>query len=66
MKMHYKVSGMTCAACSARVEKVSRQISGVLTLSIQESLNVIVRTPAVDGLFASIKWLRFSRHFPKR
>ena len=29
MKIHYRVNGMTCAACSARVEKVSRQISGV-------------------------------------
>ena len=29
MKKHYRVAGMTCAACSARVEKVSRQIPGV-------------------------------------
>jgi len=29
MELKFKVSGMTCAACSARVEKVTRQISGV-------------------------------------
>ena len=29
MKTQYRVTGMTCAACSARVEKVSRQIPGV-------------------------------------
>ena len=29
MKMKFQVSGMTCAACSARVEKVAKQIKGV-------------------------------------
>ena len=29
MKMKLQVSGMTCAACSARVEKVSREVTGV-------------------------------------
>ena len=29
MILNFKVTGMTCAACSARVEKVTRQISGV-------------------------------------
>ena len=29
MKLKFIVTGMTCAACSARVEKVTRQISGV-------------------------------------
>ena len=29
MKLRFAVTGMTCAACSARVEKVTRSISGV-------------------------------------
>ena len=29
MKLKFHVTGMTCAACSARVEKVTRQVSGV-------------------------------------
>ena len=29
MKLKFNVTGMTCAACSARVEKVSTQVSGV-------------------------------------
>lgn len=29
MVINFKVTGMTCAACSARVEKVTRQITGV-------------------------------------
>jgi len=29
MKLRFQVTGMTCAACSARVEKVSREIPGV-------------------------------------
>ena len=29
MRLQFKVSGMTCAACSARVEKVSSQVAGV-------------------------------------
>ena len=29
MKLQFDVTGMTCAACSARVEKVSRAVSGV-------------------------------------
>lgn len=29
MELKFKISGMTCAACSARVEKVASQVSGV-------------------------------------
>ena len=29
MRMKLNVTGMTCAACSARVEKVSRAVAGV-------------------------------------
>ena len=29
MRVRFEVAGMTCAACSARVEKVTRAVSGV-------------------------------------
>ena len=29
MKLKFSVTGMTCAACSARVEKVTNQLAGV-------------------------------------
>ena len=29
MKLKFTVTGMTCAACSARVEKVTKQVPGV-------------------------------------
>ena len=29
MKLKFNVTGMTCAACSARVEKVTRAVAGV-------------------------------------
>ncbi len=34
MKIKFQVSGMTCAACSARVEKVSSQVPGVQKVEV--------------------------------
>ena len=34
MKLKFNVTGMTCAACSARVEKVSRAIAGVSKVEV--------------------------------
>ncbi len=34
MKLKFDVTGMTCAACSARVEKVTRGISGVIKAEV--------------------------------
>lgn len=34
MQLKFNVSGMTCAACSARVEKVTQQIDGVNTVEV--------------------------------
>lgn len=45
MKYKYNVSGMTCAACSARVEKVTRQVSGVLRADV----NLLAGTMVVDA-----------------
>ena len=34
MELKFKVSGMTCAACSARVESVTRQVLGVKSVEV--------------------------------
>ena len=34
MKLKFDVTGMTCAACSARVEKVTRQVAGVKNVEV--------------------------------
>lgn len=45
MELRFKVDGMTCAACSARVEKVTRQISGVLSAEV----NLLAGSMVVDA-----------------
>ena len=44
MKIKYHVTGMTCAACSARVEKVTRAVSGVDSAEV----NLLAGTMVVD------------------
>ncbi len=34
VKMKFRVQGMTCAACSARVEKVTKQVGGVISAEV--------------------------------
>ena len=41
----YNVSGMTCAACSARVEKAVRAVAGVADCSV----NLLTGAMAVEG-----------------
>ena len=43
--MKFTVTGMTCAACSARVEKVTRQVSGVEKAEV----NLLAGTMVVEG-----------------
>ena len=45
MQMKFTVTGMTCAACSARVEKVTRQIAGVEKAEV----NLLAGTMVVEG-----------------
>ena len=42
---HYKVKGMTCAACSARVEKAARSVPGVTDCSV----NLLTGDMTVEG-----------------
>ena len=51
MKLKFRVSGMTCAACSARVEKVSKQVPGVTKADVNllaGTLTVQATTDAVS------------------
>ena len=45
MKLQFTVTGMTCAACSARVEKVTRSIDGVHKADV----NLLAGTMAVEA-----------------
>ena len=52
MKLKFDITGMTCAACSARVEKVTAHISGVSKVDVNllagkmtvEADNVLIET----------------------
>ena len=45
MKLKFNVTGMTCAACSARVEKVTRGVEGVSGAEV----NLLKGTMTVDA-----------------
>ena len=45
MKLKFKVTGMTCAACSARVEKVAREVEGVRKADV----NLLAGTLTVEA-----------------
>ena len=51
MKLKFNVTGMTCAACSARVEKVSRAVEGVETADVNLLAGTMV-VETVDGRVA--------------
>ena len=50
MKLKFRVTGMTCAACSARVEKVTKSVSGVEKAEV----NLLAGTMAVEAADASV------------
>ena len=50
MKIRFQVTGMTCAACSARVEKVTRQTAGVDSAEV----NLLANTMVVDAKDESV------------
>ncbi len=45
MKMQFKVDGMSCAACSARVEKVAKDVPGVKLAQV----NLLTGTMVIDA-----------------
>ena len=45
MKIKFQVTGMTCAACSARVEKVTKAVAGVENAEV----NLLAGTMVVEA-----------------
>ena len=50
MKLKFDVTGMTCAACSARVEKVTRGVSGVESVEV----NLLAGSMTVEAAGAQV------------
>ena len=59
MKLKFDISGMTCAACSARVEKVTRQIEGVDNVEVNllaGKMTVYTEHPEItDTIIAEVR-----------
>ena len=52
----YKVTGMTCAACSSRVEKAAKGVSGVTSCSVNLLTgDMLVEGGNADELIAAVK-----------
>ena len=54
MKLKYNVTGMTCAACSARVEKVTKQVPGVESAEVNLLGGTMVVEAAEESVHAQI------------
>ena len=54
MQLKFQVTGMTCAACSARVEKVSRQVQGVENAEVNLLAGTMVITAENDSVAAAV------------
>ncbi len=50
MELRFRITGMTCAACSARVEKVTSQITGIKKADV----NLLAGTMTVDATDMSV------------
>ncbi|HIT33140.1 MAG TPA: copper-translocating P-type ATPase, partial [Candidatus Faecousia intestinigallinarum] len=55
MKVKFKVTGMTCAACSARVEKVTRQLPGVEKAEVNLLANSMVVEARDEAVIPAIE-----------
>ncbi len=54
MQIKYQVKGMTCAACSARVEKVCSQVPGVEKAEVNLLAGTMVVTAQTDAVSANV------------
>ena len=54
---HYQVTGMSCAACSARVEKAVKEVAGVAECSVSLLTNsmTVEGTATEDAVIAAVK-----------
>ena len=50
MKLKFTVTGMTCAACSARVEKVTKAVAGVEKAEV----NLLAGTMTVEAVDSEV------------
>ena len=55
MKIRFQVTGMTCAACSARVEKVTRQTAGVDSAEVNLLANTMVVKAKDESVIPAIQ-----------
>jgi Cu+-exporting ATPase len=53
-RLEFAVSGMSCAACAARVEKAARNVPGVITASVNFSLGRLTVEAVPDSAAAII------------
>lgn len=62
---HYAVNGMTCAACSARVEKAVSKVEGVDTVSVSLLTNSMVVTGGVapDKIIKAVEDAGYSAEY---
>ena len=54
MKLKFNVTGMTCAACSARVEKVSGAVAGVSKAEVNLLAGTMVVDAADEGIVPQV------------
>ena len=54
MKLKFTVTGMTCAACSARVEKVSNAVPGVVKADVNLLAGSMVIEAENESVTASV------------
>lgn len=54
MKLKFEITGMTCAACSARVEKVVRQLSGIQQAQVNLLANTLVVETDSESMASSV------------
>ena len=70
MKLKFNVTGMTCAACSARVEKVTRNVNGVEKADVNllaGTMQVEAESEAVTAeLFPPFRTQAIMPMFPER
>ena len=65
-RMHFNVTGMSCAACQARVEKVVSGLDGVENVAVNLLKNTMEVTPkdasqALSARIQALKMLPLSR-----
>ena len=67
MELKFNVKGMTCAACSARVEKVTAQVAGVEKAEVNllaGTMRVEATTDVTDAVIQAVKNAGYSAFVP--